>query len=513
MKNNGKNILVLKDITKKYGPVIALDQVSFSIPQGQITALVGENGAGKSTLLKIFSGVIRSEEYSGEMVFENKVVHFSDVKKSEKAGIAIIHQELSISPYLTICENMFLGNYIQKAGVINWNQMLKECKVYLELIGLKEDPNTIAGTLSIAKQQMLEIAKALQKNAKLLILDEPTSSLNDDDSFKLLDIMKDLKTKGITSIFVSHKLNEVKYVADNVVVIRDGKFISSYNFLEEKITEERLIKDIVGRSLSSKFPEKDLTRKIGDVVFEIRDIEVEHKNISNYKIVKNASLDIRKGEIVGLSGLVGSGRSELMMSIFGNYYNKFSKGEVLLNNKPVKFKSTKNAIKNGVMYASEDRKNLGLIQMFSIHNNINSAASHIYSKLGFIFKNKELKNSHSLKESVNIKTKNIDNNVESLSGGNQQKVLIAKALSTEFEILIIDEPTKGIDVGSKFEIYNIIINLAKQGKSILVISSEIEELLGITDRIFVMSQGEIKGQIKTSEATQEKIMKLSIGKK
>lgn len=511
-KNNVEdNILVLKNITKIYGPVRALDNVSFNIPKGKITSLVGENGAGKSTLLKVLSGVISSSEYSGEMFYEGKKSSLKGIKSSENLGIAIIHQELSISPYLSICENMFIGNYITKFGSIQWNKMFLECKKYLQIVGLDEDPTTIAGTLSIAKQQMLEIAKALSKRARLLILDEPTSSLNDEDSFKLLDIMKNLKEKGITSIFVSHKLNEVKYVADNIVVIRDGQFISSYNKETEEITEQKLIKDIVGRQLSSKFPERNKNKKIGDIVFEIKNLTVPHAVFDSYNVVKDASLDAKKGEIVGVSGLVGSGRTEMFLSIFGRYYNKATSGSVYLKGEKVNFRSPKQAIRKGLMYASEDRKNVGLIQIFSIQNNITSAALHLFSKLSVINTKKEIINAKNLREEVGIKTENILNNVDSLSGGNQQKVVISKALSTQFDVLIIDEPTKGIDVGSKYEIYKIIMDLANSGKTIIVVSSEIEELLGITDRIFVMSQGVIKGQIATKDATQEKIMKLSIG--
>lgn len=507
-----ENILELKNVTKVYGPTIALNDVTFSIPKGKITSLVGENGAGKSTLLKILSGVIHYNEYQGTLLLEGKKTQFKGVKSSEKAGIAIIHQELSISPYISICENLFLGDYITKFGVIQWNEMYNKSKKYLEMVGIEEDPSTLAGQLSVAKKQLVEIAKALSKNSKIIILDEPTSSLNDEDSFKLLDIMKDLKSKGVTVLFVSHKLNEVKYVADNIVVIRDGHFISQYNKEESEITEASLIKDIVGRKMESKFPTKDPDRKIGEIMFQIKDIVVPHRSISNYNVVNNATMDARKGEIVGLSGLVGSGRTELILSLFGGYYKSFSSGEFWIKSKKVKYKSPKEAIKDGFMYASEDRKELGLIQLFAINNNISDASLHLLSKYGIRHKNKEYKNSLELKEKVKIKTKNIDNPVNSLSGGNQQKVVIAKALTTQFDILVIDEPTKGIDVGSKFEIYNLLFELAKEGKCIIIISSEIEELLGTTDRIFVMSQGTIKGQIKTSEATSEKIMKLSIGK-
>ncbi|EFF41166.1 sugar ABC transporter ATP-binding protein [Mycoplasmopsis alligatoris] len=508
---NQEYILKLKNITKIYGATKALSDVSFEVKKGRILSLVGENGAGKSTLLKIFSGVIPHGKYEGELFYEDKLANFATINDSVSKGIAIIHQELAISPYLTVCENMYLNNYIKKFGVIQWNKMNIECQKYLKMVGLNISSDTVAGTLSVANQQLVEIAKALSKNAKLIFFDEPTSSLNDSDSFKLLDIMKDLRDKkGVTSVFVSHKLNEVSYVADDIVVIRDGKFISSYDKNTRAINEQELIKDIVGRSLETKFPPKNPDRKIGQTIFEVKNINILNPKVSNHYTVQNASFDLKQGEIVGISGLVGSGRTELMLSIFGKYYNRIESGEVLLRGKKVHFKNPKDAIRKGIMYASEDRKNIGLIQSFSIKYNINSASEHIYAKLGVYSLNKEEKGSLQYSKQMGVKTKNINNEVESLSGGNQQKVVVAKALSTDFDILIIDEPTKGIDVGSKYEIYELLIELANKGKSIIVISSEMEELIGITDRIFVMAQGKIKGQILTKDATQEKIMQIGL---
>ncbi|ADE19512.1 sugar ABC transporter ATP-binding protein [Mycoplasma crocodyli] len=504
-------ILELKNISKTYGATKALSDVTFNVKRGRILSLVGENGAGKSTLLKVFSGVIPYGKYEGTLFFEGQEARFASINESVSKGISIIHQELAISPHLTVCENMYLNNYMKKFGVIQWTKMYEECEKYLKMVGLNIKSDTIAGTLSVAQQQLIEIAKALSKQSKLIFFDEPTSSLNDDDSFKLLDIMKKLRDeKGVTSVFVSHKLNEVSYVADDVVVIRDGKFISAYDKTIRPINEQELIKDIVGRTLEAKFPPKNPNKPIGDVIFEVKNVSVLNPLVSNYYTVKDASFNLRQGEILGISGLVGSGRTELMLSIFGKYYNKIESGTILLRGKEVRFKNPREAIRKGIMYASEDRKNIGLIQMFSIKSNITSASEHIYSKLGVYNINKEEKDSINYSQQMGVKTKNINNEVESLSGGNQQKVVVAKALSTDFDILIIDEPTKGIDVGSKLEIYQLLIELANNGKSIIVISSELEELLGITDRIFVMAQGKIKGEILTKDATQEKIMQIGL---
>lgn len=514
MKNKDY-ILELDRVTKKYPGVIALENVSFKLERGKILSLVGENGAGKSTLLKVISGVIPNNKFNGTVKFNGVETNFMSMKDSENAGIAIIHQELAISPKLTAFENIFVGRYIKNSfGILNWNEMTKQAKHYMSMVGLDINPSVLAGTLSIAQQQLLEIAKALSKNANLLILDEPTSSLNDSDSYALLDIVKRLRDEqGITAMFVSHKLKEVAYVSDEITIIRDGRHISDYsNSRENPVNEERLIKDIVGRELGSKFPEKNKDRVIGDIKMEVTDWSVENPLIKNQMAVKSANFNVRKGEIIGISGLVGSGRSELAKSIFGGAYGIKKSGILRIDGEIVELKSPISAIKNKLMYASEDRKHEGLIQMFSVHWNINSASSHLYSnKLGFINKNKEITNSTLRKYEVNIKVPNIHYNVNTLSGGNQQKVLIAKALTTEFDILIIDEPTKGIDVGSKYEIYKILFDIASTGKSVVIISSEIEELLGTTDRIYVMSHGVIKGEIATKEANSEKIMQIAIG--
>lgn len=512
---NEDYILELRDITKTYPGVVALNKVSFKVKRGTILSLVGENGAGKSTILKVISGVIPASKYVGDIFFNSIKTEYTNVKQSENDGIAIIHQELAISPHLSIFENIFLGHFEKKLGIINWNDMLIRSKELLRVVGLKKDPFDKAGSLSVAEQQLLEIAKALSKKAKLIIFDEPTSSLNDSDSFALLDTMKKLRDEnGVTCIFVSHKLKEVEYVADAITVIRDGNHISDYDNKTSKIKEEILIKDIVGRELGSKFPPKSLKRNITDeVMLEVENLTVEHPKIKNKIVVEDSSFKVHKGEVIGISGLVGSGRTEMAMNVFGKSYGVRKNGLIKIKGTTEKLNSVNESIKKGLMYASEDRKHLGLIQIFSIHTNISMASSHVFAnKLGIIDKNAELQNSRLMKGIVQIKAPSIDYNVETLSGGNQQKVLIAKALTTQFDTLIIDEPTKGIDVGSKYEIYSIIQELADQGKAIVVISSEIEELLGITDRIYVMSQGKIKGELNTKDATPEKIMSIAIGK-
>ena len=512
MKNK-EIILELRNVTKKYPGVTALNNVSFKLRKGEILSLVGENGAGKSTLLKAISGVIPHNKFDGKIYYKGNETNFSNVKDSEKQGIAIIHQELAISPYLSIAENMFIGSYKSKFSIVNWNEMIKRSKYYLKVVGLDKNPLDIAGSLSVADQQLLEIAKALSKKAELLILDEPTSSLNDKDSYALLDTIKRLRNEtGISCMFVSHKLKEVEYVSDAITIIRDGNHISDYDSKRKKIPEEKLIKDIVGRSLDSKYPPKDKNRKIGKVKLEVKNLSVEDNKIRDKMVVQNSSFDVKAGEIVGISGLVGSGRSEMMMNVFGHSFGIRRSGTVLINGHDVNLTSSQKAIKSKLMYASEDRKNIGLIQRFSIHENIHMASYHLYeNKFGIINENKKVVNSLEKRTEVNIKVPNIFYNVETLSGGNQQKVLIAKALTTKFDILIIDEPTKGIDVGSKFEIYKILNELAAKGKAIVVVSSEIDELIGITDRIFVMSQGVIKGQLSTKKASPEAIMKIAIG--
>lgn len=509
--NKTTNILEFKNITKTYPGVVALDNVSFNVRNNKILSLVGENGAGKSTLLKIISGVIAYNNHQGQVLYNGKEAKFLSVHESEKAGIAIIHQELSISPFLPVYENVFMGHFKSSFGILNWSKMIKEAKYWLDLVGLT-DINLYeqAGQLSIAKQQLIEIAKALSTKAKLLILDEPTSSLNDRESYQLLDLLKNLRdTQGITCIFVSHKLKEVAYVADDIAVIRDGKFISQYNAQTQKIDEQQLIKDIVGRELSAKFPPKPQNRVIGKEVLRVENICVEHPRFVDVNIVENGYFNVKQGELVGLSGLVGSGRSEMAMAVFGRQSGKMISGDIYLYNKKIQIRSPLSAIKNKIMYATEDRKNTGLIQIFSIDYNIALASLHLYSKGGVLSNMRLLKNSFDKKEELQIKVPDLQNPVESLSGGNQQKVIVAKALTTEFDVLIIDEPTKGIDVGSKYEIYRILLDLAAKGKAIIVISSELEELLGITDRIFVMEQGWVKGEIKTADTTQEKIFKIS----
>ncbi|OYD27055.1 monosaccharide ABC transporter ATP-binding protein (CUT2 family) [Mycoplasma testudineum] len=506
-----QNILELKNITKKYPGVTALSDVTFEVRRGKILSLVGENGAGKSTLLKSITGVIPASEREGDLYFEGKKVRFNSIKDSESNGIAIIHQELSISPFLPVYENIFMGHFKRnKVGVLDWNWMIKESKKWLDCVGLTDiDVTKNAGFFSVAQQQLIEIAKVLSQEAKLIILDEPTASLNDRDSYLLLDIMKKLKNENnITSIFVSHKLKEVEYVADDIVVIRDGKFVSSYNNEKEKISEAKLIKDIVGRDLSAKFPKKP-DRKIGKETLRAENVVVEHPQLKDVFVVKNGYFNVKAGEIVGLAGLVGSGRSELALSVFGRQSGKMTDGQIFLNGKKVILNSVSKAISNGVMYASEDRKGAGLIQMFSIDYNIASSSLSKFTKFGVLDNHMAYKNSVKMREKLGIKVPSVDYLVETLSGGNQQKVVLAKSLTTEPTTLIIDEPTKGIDVGSKYEIYNIIFQLASEGKAVIVISSELEELIGLTDRIFVMDSGYVKGEIPTSEATQEKIFEIS----
>ncbi|CAF0838296.1 unnamed protein product [Didymodactylos carnosus] len=442
-----------------------------------------------------------------------KKTFYRSIKDSQVDGIAIVHQELATSPHLSVVENMFIGDYRSRFGFVNFTQQLEEAKAALALVNVHNlDPNERMGSLSVAKQQLIEIAKALAKKARILVLDEPTSSLNDQDSQHLLKVMKDLKQEGITIIFVSHKLDEVLAVSDSIVAIRDGKFVSQYPNDPKVVNEARLIRDIVGRELNFRFPPKPKT-VLGETFLEIKNFSVEHPAIVGRDIVKRVSLSVKAGEIVGIAGIVGSGRTELFMALFGRSYGRNFRGQVLVRNKPIQLRSPHDAIRKGVMYASEDRKSLGLVQLSSVRENIGMSAFDRFSRFGFL-KTKEIASyAEQMRTSMRIKVPTIEYAAGTLSGGNQQKVVLARALTAQPDVLIIDEPTRGIDIGSKYEIYEIIYRLASYGKAVIVISSEIPELLGITDRVYVMANGEIKGEVDTKEATQEGIISLALLKK
>jgi len=501
-------ILEINNLTKEFPGVKALDNVSLKVKKGEIHSLCGENGAGKSTLMSCISGVYPNNSYDGKVFFKGHETNYGSVKDSEKEGLAIIHQELALSPYLSIYENIFLGHMKTNFGIINWNKYITESKKYLNIVGLHEPPETIVSKLGVGKQQLVEIARALSKKAELLILDEPTSSLNDDESEKLLDLILEFKRQGITSVIISHKLNEVLKVADTVTILRDGQSIRTYDVKGDKLTEEMIIKDMVGRDLTHRFPDRKSSP--GNTIMEVKNWSVYHPDYHDIRVVDNVSFFLRKGEILAFCGPMGAGRTELMMSIFGNSYGHRSEGELLINGKRQKFNSPHEAISSRLGYISEDRKSLGLVLIQDIKTNITHSSLNKISNFGVIDEQKEIIEAERYRNDLNIKTPSINQIVRNLSGGNQQKVVVSKALLADPDILIVDEPTRGIDVGAKTEIYGIMNNMITAGKSVIMVTSELPEALGMADRIYVMNEGQIKGVLNKEEATQEKIMHLAL---
>lgn len=501
-------ILEIENLTKEFPGVRALENVSLKVKEGEIHSLCGENGAGKSTLMSCISGVYPTDSYEGKVRFKGRQTNYHSVKDSEKEGLAIIHQELALSPYLSIYENIFLGHMETTLGIINWNKYIKESKKYLNIVGLDEPPETIVSKLGVGKQQLVEIARALSKKTELLILDEPTSSLNDDESEKLLNLILEFKRQGITSVIISHKLNEVLKVADTVTILRDGKSISTYDVKADNLTEEMIIKDMVGRDLTHRFPERKSSP--GGTVMEVKNWTVYHPEYHKIKVVDNVSFYLRKGEILAFCGPVGAGRTELMMSLFGRSYGYRSEGELRINGKNYVLDSPRSAISSGLGYISEDRKSLGLVLIQDVKTNITHSSLGKISKFGVIDKQREIKEAERYRKDLNIRTPSINQYVRNLSGGNQQKVVVSKALLANPEIFVVDEPTRGIDVGAKTEIYGIMNDIIAAGKSVIMVSSELPEALGMADRIYVMNEGKIKGELDKSEATQEKIMHLAL---
>lgn len=500
-----KILLEMKNITKTFPGVKALDNVNLKVEEGEIHALVGENGAGKSTLMNVLSGIYPYGSYEGDIIYDGEVCKFSKIKDSEEKGIVIIHQELALIPYMTIGENMFLGNERGKNFAINWNETYGEAEKYLKTVGLKESSRTLIKDIGTGKQQLVEIAKALAKKAKLLILDEPTASLNETDSKALLDLMLQFKKEGMTSIIISHKLNEISYVADKITVIRDGSTIETLDKKVDDFSEGRIIKGMVGRELTDRFP-KRTEKKIGDINLEIKDWTVYHPLYSERKVVDKVSMNVRKGEVVGIAGLMGAGRTELAMSIFGKSYGTDISGTLKINGKDVHLKNIKDAINHKIAYVTEDRKGNGLILSNPIKINTTLANLGAVSKNGVIDHDKEYAVAVEYKEKLNTKCPTVEQNVGNLSGGNQQKVLLAKWMFADPEVLILDEPTRGIDVGAKYEIYCIINKLVAEGKSVIMISSELPEVLGMCDRIYIMNEGRMVGELAAEEASQEIIM-------
>ncbi|MDR1640462.1 MAG: ATP-binding cassette domain-containing protein [Clostridiales bacterium] len=501
-------ILEMKHITKQFSGVKALDDVNLQVKKGEIHALCGENGAGKSTLMNVLSGVYPFGTYAGEILYKGELCKFSGIKDSEHQKIVIIHQELALSPYLSIAENVFIGNEVTDIpGVINWTKTQKRAQDMLEKVGLgNENVNLPVNTLGVGKQQLIEIAKALAKDVDLLILDEPTAALNDEESSHLLQIMLQLKAQGITCIMISHKLNELSFVADSITVIRDGKTIETLEKGKDLFTEDRIIKSMVGRELTNRYPVREC--EIKETVLEVENWQVYSPEDADRQIIKNASFHVRAGEVVGFAGLMGAGRTELAMSVFGKAYGQKISGVIKLRGKAVELKSVQEAIRSKMAYVSEDRKTYGLVLIDDLKRNMSMAALKSYfSNKGVVVKHKEITAAENYKEKMNIKASSIEQIVGSLSGGNQQKVVLAKWILTDPDVLILDEPTRGIDVGAKYEIYGIINQLAQQGKAIILISSEMPEIIGTCDRAYVINEGCIAGELAKGDLTPENIMK------
>jgi putative multiple sugar transport system ATP-binding protein len=508
------NILEMKKITKHYPGVRALDNVNLSVRRGEVHALVGENGAGKSTLMNVLSGTIVHGNYEGSIFYEGRECLFKSVRDSEKQGIVIIHQELALIPELSIGENMFLGNECRGRIGIDWDETFSQAAAHMKQVGLKDRPTTLIKDIGTGKQQLVEIAKALSKNVKLLILDEPTSSLNEEESKMLLDMLLDFKRQGMTSIIISHKLSEVAYVADRITILRDGTCIETIDNSDHSIDEERIIRGMVGRELTNRFPKREhnISPELG---LQVEDWCVYHPVYIDKRVVNHVSFHVHKGEIVGFSGLQGAGRTELARSIFGRSYGANISGTLRINGREVKLKNERAAIEHGIAYLTEDRKANGLILIDTIARNNTLARLEKVCSHGIIDVNKEKRVAEEYKEKLRIKTPSVSQMLSNLSGGNQQKVLISKWMFADADVLLMDEPTRGIDVGAKYEIYSIMNDLVAQGKSVVMISSELPELLGMCDRIYVMNEGELVAELNAYDATQEKIMSaiLRSGKK
>jgi putative multiple sugar transport system ATP-binding protein len=499
-------ILQMRGITKTFPGVRALQDVTLSVRRGEIHAICGENGAGKSTLMKVLSGVYPHGSYEGEIEFDGEGCEFSSIRDSEQRGIVIIHQELALCPQLSIAENIFLGNEIARGGLVDWNRTNQAAGELMRRVGLVESPVTQVSALGVGKQQLVEIAKALSKEVKMLILDEPTAALNDNDSEHLLGLLRGLKAEGVTCVIISHKLNEVAAVADSITILRDGRTIETLDMRTDEVTEDRIIAGMVGRDLEHRFPPHE--SKVGAEVLRIEDWTVHSPTQAGRVVVDHANLTLRRGEIVGLAGLMGAGRTELAMSVFGRSYGKDISGRILKGGEQIHVRSVQDAVAYGIAYVTEDRKRFGLNLIEDVKRNISAAALGKLSNRGWVRENEEHRVAEEYRLRMNIKAPSVRSVTGKLSGGNQQKVVLSKWILTDPDVLILDEPTRGIDVGAKYEIYSIINRLADDGKAVLVISSELPELLGLCDRIYALSRGRVTGEVDRAEATQERLMQL-----
>ncbi|GAA2409085.1 sugar ABC transporter ATP-binding protein [Actinomadura vinacea] len=531
-ETNGE-ILRMRGITKTFPGVNALQDVDLSVRRGEIHAICGENGAGKSTLMKVLSGVYPHGSYEGDVLFDGEPCRFAGINDSERHGIVIIHQELALCPQLSIAENIFLGNELagrtkdaaasgrlldgrrggRRSGwrglpfglsLVDWNRTNHEAARLLDRVGLPEQPVTPIADLGVGKQQLVEIAKALSKEVRLLILDEPTAALNDEDSAHLLDLVRGLRDEGITCVIISHKLNEVLAIADSVSILRDGRMIETLDPSREDVGEDRIISGMVGRDLEHRYPPHEPA--IGEEVLRIEDWTVHSPTQHGRVVVAGAGLTLRRGEIVGLAGLMGAGRTELAMSVFGRSYGTGISGRLFKDGEPIEARTVREAIRHGIAYATEDRKRYGLNLIEDVKRNVSAAGLGRLARRGWVNANEEYKVAEGFRGELNIKAPSVLSETGKLSGGNQQKVVLSKWIFTDPDVLILDEPTRGIDVGAKYEIYSIINRLAEQGKAILLISSELPELLGMCDRIYTMAAGRITAEVPRAEATQERLM-------
>jgi len=502
------SILEFKSVTKRFPGVVALNDVSFEIRRGEIHGICGENGAGKSTLMKILSGVYAHGTYEGNVIFNGEELNLgeSSIREAAEKGISIVYQELTLVPTMTVGENVFLGREPLENGSINWNKLYADTREILTKYQLDVPPLETVRNLGVGKMQMVEIAKALSENASILILDEPTSALSEAEVDKLMEILKTLKAHGITCIYISHKLEEFFRITDTVTVMRDGKTVITES--TKKLTREKLVKYMVGREMKERFPKGN--RHPGEVVFEVEGLEALDPNETNRKVLNGVSFNVRRGEILGIAGLMGAGRTELVMTLFGEY-GKIINGKILMNKKEIKPMNAREAINAGLSLVPEDRKGMGLVLIQSVLKNISLPNLDQFSNFFSINADEELMASMQQAKSLTIKAPSLEAFVETLSGGNQQKVVISKWLLSKPIVLIMDDPTRGVDVGAKYEIYKLMNDLAEKGVAIIMISSELEEVVGMSDRVMVMCRGHSAGVLSMKEANVERIMSLATG--
>jgi D-xylose transport system ATP-binding protein len=500
-------LLQMQSITKDFPGVRALDAVSFDVRRGEIHALCGENGAGKSTLIKVLGGVYPHGAYEGTLQINGEIQQFRSVRDAENAGIAVIYQELALVPEMTVGENIYLGREPSRFGVIHWPRLYREAAHLLEQFGLAIQPQTPVNRLGIGQQQMVEIAKALSRNARLLVLDEPTAALTESEVETLMDSLRRLKAKGVSCIYITHKLKEVFQVADRVTVLRDGKTVGTLPI--DQCTEGDLISRMVGRELTDFFAKR--SANAGEVALKVQGLNAFHPERPDQLLLKGVSFEVRRGEILGVAGLMGAGRTELISAIFGAYPGKWT-AQLFVDGAAVHIRSPRDAIQHGMALVSEDRKRYGLILDADVAQNMTLASLDKFSRRGVIDANETFRRSRQYAESLQIKTASLEAPVNHLSGGNQQKVVLGKWLMTEPKILFLDEPTRGIDVGAKAEIHRIIADLAQQGTAIVMVSSELPEILGMSDRILVLHEGEITGEFINEGATQEDILRCAAGR-